>query len=78
MRGMRIVVPLSLRERVLELVQEGYKGIVKTKDRLRRNVWGLMMNAMVERHCKKCLGCQAVTPATTMPPVKTTTMPTKS
>ena len=24
------------------------------------------MDAMVERHCKKCLGCQAVTPATTM------------
>ena len=35
------------------------------------------MNAMVERHRKKCLGCQAVTPATTTPPVKTTTMPTK-
>jgi len=32
---------------------------------------------MVERHCKKCLGCQAVTPVATIPPVKTTTMPTK-
>ena len=32
---------------------------------------------MVERHCKKCLRFQAVTPTTTMPPVKTTTMPTK-
>jgi len=32
---------------------------------------------MVESHCKKCLGCQAVTPAVTIPPVKTTTMPTK-
>ena len=36
------------------------------------------MNDMVERHCKKCLGYQAVTPATTKPPVKTTTMPAKS
>ena len=35
------------------------------------------MNSMVESHCKKCLGCQAVTPAVTIPPVKTTTMPTK-
>ena len=34
MRGMRIVVPLSLRERVLELAHEGHQGIVKTKDRL--------------------------------------------
>ena len=35
------------------------------------------MNSVVERHCKRCLGCQAVTPATTTPPVKTTTMPSK-
>ena len=34
MRGMRIVVPLSLRERVEELAHEGHQGIVKTKDRL--------------------------------------------
>ena len=53
-REMRIVVSLSLRERVLELVQEGCQGIVQTKDRLRRNVWGLMMSATVERHCKNC------------------------
>ena len=37
-RGMRIVVPLSLSERVLELVDEGHQGIVKTKDRLRSSV----------------------------------------
>lgn len=36
------------------------------------------MNVIDERHCKKCLGCQEVTPATTKPPVKTTTMTTKS
>ena len=35
------------------------------------------MNSMMERRCKKCLGCQAVTPVATIPPVKTTTMPTK-
>ena len=78
MRRMRIVVPFSLRERVLELAHEGHQGIVKTKDGLRSKVWWPTMNAVVERHCKKCLGCQAVTPATNMPPVKTTTKPTKS
>ena len=77
MRGMRIVIPVSLRKRVLELAHEGHQGIVKTKDRLRSKVWWPNMNSMVERHCKKCLGCQAVTPITTIPPVKTTTMPTK-
>ena len=77
MRGMRIVIPVSLRKRVLELAHEGHQGIVKTKDRLRSKVWWPNMNSMVERHCKKCLGCQAVTPITTIPPVKTTAMPTK-
>ena len=34
MRGMRIVVPMSLRKQVLELAHKGHQGIVKTKDRL--------------------------------------------
>lgn len=50
MRGMHIVVPLSLRERVLELAHEGHQGIVKTKDRLRSKVWWPSMTAIVERH----------------------------
>ena len=35
------------------------------------------MSGMVERHCRSCQGCQAVTPLSSDPPVKTTTMPTK-
>ena len=77
MKGMRIVIPVSLRKRVLKLAHEGHQEIVKTKDRLRSKVWRPNMNSMVERHCKKCLGCQAVTPVATIPPVKTTTMPIK-
>lgn len=50
MRGMRIVIPVSLRKRVLELAHEGHQGIVKTKDHLRNKVWWLNMNSMVERH----------------------------
>ena len=68
---------MSLRKRVLELAHEGHQGIVKTKDRLRSKVWWPKMSCMVERHCRKYLGCQAVIPVATTPPVKTTTMPTK-
>ena len=57
MRGVWIVVPSSLRERVLELAHEGQLGIVKTKDRLRSKVWWPNMNSVVERHCKRCLVC---------------------
>ena len=79
MRGMRIVVSLSLPERILELAHEGHQGIVKTKDRLRSKVWWPNMNAMVEKHsvARNAVGCQAATPFTSMPPVKTTAMPTK-
>ena len=35
------------------------------------------MNSMVDDTAKKCLGCQAVTPVATIPPVNTTTMPAK-
>ena len=50
MRGMRIVIPVSLRKRVLELAHEGHQGIVKMKDRLRNKVWWPNMNSMVGRH----------------------------
>ena len=35
------------------------------------------MSSMVERHCRKCLGCQAVTPTSANPFVKSTMLPTK-
>ena len=48
-RGVRIVVPASLRKRILDLAH----GIVKRKDRLRGKVWLPNMNSIVERHGKK-------------------------
>ena len=39
LRGTRIVVPRKFRKRVLDLAHEGHQGIVKTKERLRSNVW---------------------------------------
>ena len=42
MRGMRIVSPVSLRKRVLELAHEGHQGILKTKGsspKQSRTVW---------------------------------------
>ena len=39
LRGTRIVVPQSLRKRVVSLAHEGHQGVVKTKERLRTKVW---------------------------------------
>ncbi len=77
MRGVRIIVPKKLRERVLQLAHEGHQGVVKTKDRLRTKVWWPGMNNDVERFCRRCHGCQANTPSLTQPFVKSTTMPIK-
>ncbi len=77
MRGVRIIVPKKLRERVLQLAHEGHQGVVKTKDRLRAKVWWPGINNEVERFCRRCHGCQANTPSTTQPLVKSTMMPLK-
>ena len=78
MRGMWIVVRHCVCVRgCWSWPIEGHQGIVKTKDHLRSKVWWPDINAMLEIHCKKCFGCQAVTRAPTTLPVKTTTMPTK-
>jgi hypothetical protein len=39
LRGTRIVIPASLRKKLLKLAHEGHQGIVKTKQRLRDIVW---------------------------------------
>ena len=49
LRGARIIVPESLRERALEFAHEGHpQGIVKTKDRLGNKAWWPKMNDIVD------------------------------
>ena len=58
LRGSRIVVPKTLRDKVVRLAHEGHQGIVKTKYRLRSKVWWPGMDKDVEQLCKVCHGCQ--------------------
>ena len=62
LRGMRIVVPKSLRQTVVKLAHEGHQGITKTKLRLRSKVWWPKMVYDAEKVCKVCPGCQVVEP----------------
>lgn len=39
LRGMTIVIPIKLRQRVLQAAQEGHPGIVAVKNRIRTKVW---------------------------------------
>ncbi|XP_044163820.1 uncharacterized protein K02A2.6-like [Acropora millepora] len=75
MRGDRIVIPNTLRKRVLEAAHEGHQGIVKTKSRLRTKVWWPKMDSDAERICKSCHGCQVVGQLNVLEPMKRTEPP---
>ena len=66
MRSDRIVVPASLRSRVLQLTHRGHQGIVQTTDRLNSKVWWPKMSEDAILHVQACMACQATnTPSTT-------------
>ena len=58
LRGSRIVVLKTLRDKVVRLVPEGHQGIVKTKYRLGSKVWWPGMDRDIEQLYKVCPGCQ--------------------
>ena len=56
LRGCRIVVPTTLRRRILMLAHEGHQGIVKCKDRLRTTVLPrILLHAGI---CRDLPGCR--------------------
>ena len=60
LRGTRIVIPTSMRQRVLSAAHEGHQGITKTKQRLRGKVWWPKIDNDAEHVCRKCYACQIV------------------
>ncbi len=72
-----LIIPQSLRSKVLEAAHEGHQGIVKTKPRLRTKIWWLKVDLDAERVCKSCHGCQVVGQFTLPEPMRRTEMPTR-
>ncbi|KAK0135266.1 hypothetical protein N1851_028900 [Merluccius polli] len=75
LRGNRIVMPLSLQQRVLELAHESHQGIAKTKALLREKVWFPNIDQQAEALSRNCLACQATTPITRTEPLKMSELP---
>ena len=75
LRGTRIIVPSSLRERVLQLAHEGHPGIVSMKHRLRTKVWWPGCDKDAEMFCKTCHPCQMVSMPKPPEPLKRTELP---
>ncbi|XP_043190571.1 uncharacterized protein K02A2.6-like [Amphibalanus amphitrite] len=56
-RGERLVVPETLRERVLRNAHEGYQGVVRTKQRLRAQFWWPRLDREVREQLRGCQVC---------------------
>lgn len=56
-RGTRIVIPLTLRRKILEATHEGHPSIVAMKSRLRTKVWWPKIDSEAEKLMKSCKGC---------------------
>lgn len=60
LRGDRIYIPSSLRERVLNLAHEGHPGMSAMKRNLGARVWWPGMQRDIEAKVAKCFSCQMV------------------
>lgn len=71
--GHRVVVPKSLRGRILEELHEHHFGIVKTKSMARSYIYWPSIDKDIEKVCKSCIYClqnRAAPPKTTLTPWK--------
>ena len=76
LRGTRIVLPVNLQQRAIDLAHVGHQGIVKTKALLREKVWFVGIDKMAEDHIKSCLACQSTTPQERREPLQMSPLPT--
>lgn len=54
LRGTRIVIPVDLRDEVLQVGHEAHPGIVIMKQRLCQKVWWPNMDRDIEKYCESC------------------------
>ncbi|XP_062715815.1 uncharacterized protein K02A2.6-like isoform X1 [Aedes albopictus] len=59
-RGSRLIVPASMRQRMLQLAHEGHPGRTKMQQRLRLSYWWPGMDESIARIVDSCEGCRLV------------------
>lgn len=77
LRGNRIVMPVCLRARTIELAHGGHPGMSKMKQRLRTKVWWPKIDIDAEKCVKQCHGCTLVGAPSAPEPLMRTELPTK-
>ena len=71
----RLMVPISLRKRMLQLAHEAHLGVTKTKSILRDKIYFPGMDAQVEALLKSCLACTANARSDPPPPLQPSPLP---
>ena len=59
-RNDRIVLPINLRSRVLDIAHRGHPGVVTMRRILREKVWWPCMDRDITERIQQCAGCAAV------------------
>ena len=75
LRGNRIILPVKLRNKAIELAHEDHAGMTKTKQRIRSKLWWPCMDKDIERHIRSCHPCQIVGKPDPPEPVQPTKLP---
>ena len=75
MKGSRIVLPQKMQRRAFILAHEGHQGVVRTKARLRENVWWTRLDKDVEAFVRECYPCQLVGARPKPEPIRSTPLP---
>ena len=75
----RIIIPATLRHRILTIAHQQHQGIFKTIALLREKVWWPGLSRDTKEFIKSCRPCQSTTPyIVKYQPLKTTEIPKTS
>jgi len=74
--GVRVVIPLVLRQRVLAELHQGHQGVVRMKALARSHFWWPGLDKEIEELAKICSACQAVKKAPAKAPLHPWAWPT--
>ena len=58
LRGARIIIPVPLRQEMLNCIHSGHQGIVKCRERARQSMWWPGLSTQLEKFVKQCPDCQ--------------------
>ena len=75
LRGTRIVLPTTLRERAITLAHEDHAGMTRCKQRLRAKLWWPNMDKQIEDYITSCHPCQTTARPPRPEPMQPTELP---